>query len=229
MDWSGRSVRQQRDGWRSLARSRFDADVWSSAVAEALDDAIAAVIGVLNGVSLARLEDGAYYTGLVTSFLRTHLAVVDAARESELIDGTVLIRKQLEILARLHELGTAPASKLLGTTPNVKVLRLPLKTLYGSYSEIAHSSVTKHFELLGGSEYGDGWTSLYPKYSSNSKVLIQHAAIIFLDFWFWLRGFIEAQDVTVTELWAQSASAAGRLQHRLEDDIEPGPVSGIGA
>jgi hypothetical protein len=189
-----------------------------------MEEAVAQLYGALSGLRLQGLRDADYYTGLVTSFLRTQLSVIDAIRDSEVIDGTTLLRKQLEATARLRELDTVPADELKKRTPNISVLKSGVKNLYGSYSEIAHSSTKRHFELLGTDESGDGWTSLFPKFSSNSYVLLQNAAMVFLEFWIWLEAFVDANALPVGESWNVAKTEVGILISCLMNEGDESPV-----
>lgn len=80
--------------------------------------------------------------------------------------------------ASQRELDTVPADELKKGTPNISGLKSGVKGLYGSYSEIAHSSAKRHLKLLGSDESGYGWTSLVPKFSTNSYVLRQNADMV---------------------------------------------------
>lgn len=218
------SLRAQRNGWRAYARAQFDSSAWAVDVAGSMEEAATQLYGALSGLRLQEVRDADYYTGLVTSFLRTQLSVVDAIRDSEVIDGTTLLRKQLEAVARLRELDTVPVDELKKRTPNISVLKSGVKGLYGSYSEIAHSSAKRHFELLGSDESGDGWTSLCPKFSPNSYVLLQNAAMVFGEFWIWLEAFVDANVLPVGESWNLAKTRVGILISCLVNDGDASPV-----
>lgn len=140
-------------------------------------------------------EEGHYSVGLAVSFIRTQFLVVRCAEQSHLIEGATLLRKQIELLARLNQIDDSSKTleRLLRKVPDLRVLKSQVAKLYGSYSEIAHSSVPEHFRLLGSGETEEtsGYLSLYPKFSPNSYVFLTHAGHAFLEFWVWLQSYNE--------------------------------------
>lgn len=140
-------------------------------------------------------ERGDYTARLVVSFTRTHFSIVKFAEESHLVEGATLLRKQMEVVARLIELDD-PAKdldQLKKKTPNMSALKSKFRGAYGAYSEIAHSSVPERLDLLGFGEDSQGPTrgylSAYPKFSRNSYVLLHNAAHVFLEFGNWLNNY----------------------------------------
>jgi len=90
-----------------------------------------------------------YQIGLSSSFIRTHFLATDAFMGGDLVESLVLIRKQLESLARLHELDSKPLQKLAGKVPNIQnVLKGEAGRMYGHLSEVAHFSKPRVAELL---------------------------------------------------------------------------------
>ena len=84
-------------------------------------------------------ENTSYQLALLSSFVRTHFIINDHILNSDLVEASILTRKQLESLTRLHELDTKIVDKLTGKTPNVQnVLKGPGKQLYPHLSSIAH-------------------------------------------------------------------------------------------
>lgn len=188
---------RNRQGWEELSRNEFyttdkEAHVLASSMLEALSDFGQRISGTLWPI---QTEEGNYSAGLVASFIRTHFMVVRCAEHSHLIEGVTLLRKQLEVLARLTEIDDFPGEleRFLEKPPNLKVLKSTLSRLYGPYSEIAHSSVPARFHLLGSVETDEtsSYLSLYPKFSRNSYVLLHNAGQAFLEFWVWLRSYNE--------------------------------------
>jgi hypothetical protein len=55
-----------------------------------------------------------YQIGVVTSYVRTHFIVTDLILNGDLVEAVILIRKQLESVARLNELDERPLNKLEG-------------------------------------------------------------------------------------------------------------------
>lgn len=107
---------------------------------------------------------------LISSYVRTHFIINDFLLNGDLVEASVLMRKQLETVARLNELDSKSLIKLLGKTPNIKnVLKGESGKIYGLLSEIAHSSSHRIGELLSVVEDGEkvGVSNL-PKYSEHA-------------------------------------------------------------
>lgn len=107
---------------------------------------------------------------LISSYVRTHFIINDFLLNGDLVEASILMRKQLEAVARLNELDSKSLTKLLGKTPNVKnILKCESGKIYGLLSEIAHSSSHRIGELLSVVEDGEkvGVSNL-PKYSEHA-------------------------------------------------------------
>jgi hypothetical protein len=81
-----------------------------------------------------------------------------------------LIRKQLESLARLHELDQKPLEKVEGRTPNVGMFfRHGGGEMYGQLSEVAHFSKPRVAELMhvfqDGTRIGPSLHPVFTEYS----------------------------------------------------------------
>lgn len=131
------TYRTSRDQWRSKAR--YDLDACAPQFSQLLDDVDDFVAHLALGLSGQRIEalgSQGYINFLIVSFVRTHMTATDLARTGDLIDSAILVRKQMETLARLSEL-TSPteASTAIRRTPNIGKLRSNLKQLYGAYSD----------------------------------------------------------------------------------------------
>lgn len=201
MNWESNPVLdnhlRQIDIWEQASRRAFystdaEAHLMSTFVLEAL----AEFTHQNSGKAWPdQTEAGLYSGGLVVSFIRTHFIVVKCAEQSHLIEGTTLLRKQVELLARLNEIDSSEDTfdKLIKKTPHMRALAPGIKNLYGLYSEIAHSSTPDHFHLMGYGEKDEhkGYTSVYPKFSRNSYVLLSNAAQVLIGFWVWLENYNE--------------------------------------
>lgn len=186
---------RQRDLWEQKARATFYAtDDEAHLLATFMLEALADFTGQLSDKPWPNMIHGDYYVGLTVSFIRTHFMVVRCAEHSHVIEGATLLRKQLEVIARLHELDALEDKKVPEKkTPNVGALKSKVGGLYGPLSEVAHSSVPDHFHLLGKGE-NNHFTSVYPKFSRNSYALLHEAGHVFLEFWIWLSKFNERHD-----------------------------------
>jgi hypothetical protein len=154
----------------------------------------------MSGVSWRQVPQGDYVCGLVISFIRTHFILLELAIKSDLIEAATLARKQLELLARLHELTGEVDRAKVGKTPNVREIRSEVRRLYGQYSEVAHSSDPRHLELLGFAEgQPGGWKSLYPKYGRNTLVTIHNAVHIHLEFALWVSEYFPTYDLPIRD------------------------------
>jgi len=80
-------------------------------------------IGLLTKITQQKIENVSpeisYQISLLSSFIRTHFLSTDAFMNGDLVESIVLIRKQLESVARLHELDNKPLQKLAGKVPNI--------------------------------------------------------------------------------------------------------------
>ena len=112
-------------------------------------------------------EKKSYQLSLSASFCRTHYLINDLIMCGDLIEGLVLIRKQLESLTRMYELDKTPLQKLLKRTPNVtNVFGKSGKVMYPQLSEFAHFATPRVGELLSVVEKGElRGPSLVPEFS----------------------------------------------------------------
>ena len=139
-----------------------------------------------------------YKYALTVSFIRTQLIISEHILNSELIEVSVLERKQIELIARFSEIDKKipkkeSIRKLIGKTPNVGNGNLSenLKGMYGMFSEITHSSKTEPFALLvekrtdNSIEY-----SVLPEYDSkNIAVALNNHIQVFFDFVIYMLSF----------------------------------------
>jgi hypothetical protein len=129
-----------------------------------------------------------YQLGVSASFLRTHYLITDLILDGDLVEAIVLIRKQLESLARLHELDSKPLEKLKGKVPNINnVLKRSSGKMYGDLSEVAHMSTPRVTELLEVIEHGDLiGPSLLPVYANRSRACFEMNCFVAVYFIGWL-------------------------------------------
>ncbi|QLG45305.1 hypothetical protein [Costertonia aggregata] len=139
-----------------------------------------------------------YKFALIVSFIRTQLIISEHILNSELIEVTVLERKQIELVARLSEIDKKTSNKesiqrLKGKTPNIGNGNVSdnLKSMYGMFSEIAHSSKTEPFALLAEKPNIDSiGYSVLPEYDSkNTIVALNNHIQIFFDFVIYMLDF----------------------------------------
>ena len=141
----------------------------------------------MEGKDVGTSETDGYISSLLVSFCRTHFICIDLIMTSEIIEAATLSRKQLELVARLRELDIElDGKKLNKKTPQLKHLATQIRALYGSYSEIAHSSTSDAMQLLGHIEdNGVLRTSLHPHFSKDTYTAFSHHVLIALEFYLW--------------------------------------------
>jgi len=129
-----------------------------------------------------------YQIGVTTSFIRTRFIVCDFILNGDLVEAIVLRRKQLESLARLHELDSTLWQKLIGKVPNIKnILKGTSGRMYGDLSEVAHFSTPRVAELLHVVEDGELLgLSLLPQYSKESGACFDMNCFVSIYFIAWL-------------------------------------------
>jgi len=129
-----------------------------------------------------------YQVGLASSFVRTHFLAMGCVLDGDLIEAVVLTRKQLESLARLHEIDSKPLNRLFKKTPNISnVLQGESGRLYGELSEVAHFSTPRVTELLHVVERGGlVGPSLHPRYNKKSHACsdMEYFVAIYFCGWF---------------------------------------------
>lgn len=178
-----------RDVARIKARSDFlKLHEKSNFLITSLNEIVARHMFYINGKSWSHIANGEYYNKLIVSFTRTHFVLYDLIICNELIDASVLFRKQLELVSRLYELdGDIPINKLLKKTPNIKHLEFDLNKLYSDYSEVSHSSDIEKLQLLGTTiQKGKTYTSVYPQFDENSYVSYRHLFLLVTQYHYWI-------------------------------------------
>lgn len=133
-------------------------------------------------------EKKSYQLGLSSSFIRTHFSAINFVLDGDLIESVILCRKQLESLARMHEIDSKPLTKLNKKTPNISnVLKGSSGRLYGIMSEVAHFSTPRVSDLLNIIENGKLiGPSIYPKYNKQSHACSDmiYFVTIYFSYWF---------------------------------------------
>lgn len=131
-----------------------------------------------------------YYRSLLASFARSTVVSVELIATSELIEAVAILRKQVELLARLNELEFKTVDELTGRTPNVGSLKTNLKQLYSRFSEGVHSSTYGSMALLGFYENrGRRAHLLYPEFTENTEIIFQNWLFVFFEFSLWIMAF----------------------------------------
>ena len=72
----------------------------------------------LDGIEISD-EKLQYKMLLMVSFMRTHICACEHIINSENIEGVTLLRKQLELIARMREVDAEDLEKIYNRTPNV--------------------------------------------------------------------------------------------------------------
>ncbi|MGA2337528.1 MAG: hypothetical protein ABSG08_19325 [Terriglobales bacterium] len=145
-----------------------------------------------------------YQISVSASFIRTHFLVNDFILNGDLVEAITLIRKQLESLARLHELDSEPLLKLSGKVPNIKnILKGTAGRMYGDLSEVAHFSTPRVAELLHVVEHGElVGPSLLPVFTQNGFAcfdMVDFVAVYFIAWMLeklpvWYLGYDNSED-----------------------------------
>ncbi|MCG2624680.1 hypothetical protein LVY72_22580 [Arthrobacter sp. I2-34] len=198
---------RNREGWRAIARAAFDEELPEAEDLRInLDEFVTRTAYKLSGFNASSVKNGGYLTYLLYTFVRTHMVVSELVQCGDLLEAATLQRKQMETIARLHEVAkTESVEELLRRTPNVKHLKSNLRTLYGLYSEVAHSASDSYFYLLSRGE-NSPFLSLFPKHSHNSYISLTHVALGVTELYFWMRENAEElglpYDSEYAEAWA---------------------------
>lgn len=160
------------DESRKIAREKFrekETEV-ENTIRISIDGLIASLIKETENKIDIVDEKISFKLPLISSYVRTHFIINDFLLNGDLVEASVLMRKQLEAVARLNELDSRSLKKLLGRTPNVSnILKGESGKIYGLLSEIAHSSSYRIGELLSVVEDGEkiGVSNL-PTYSEHA-------------------------------------------------------------
>ena len=182
-----------RDHFRKLAQHDFlSFNEHSNLLIASINELVASMTLFVSGKSFREIENGLYIADLMVSFCRSHFIASDLILGGELVDAAVIVRKQMELLARVNELSAGlDVEKLVKRTPNIKHLKTGLNRLYSEYSEISHSASPKAMQLLGRKELKEGtFTPVYPEFQENAYVSMQHLVMTSLEYYVWCANFL---------------------------------------
>lgn len=114
-------------------------------------------------------EKQQYKLLLVVSFMRTHYVINELIIYSEIIEASTLMRKQLELIARLKEIEVSELECIEKKVPQMK--HVPwMKEYYGLWSQVAHSASLDSLDLLGYNMEDENHKRFYvqPSYTENT-------------------------------------------------------------
>lgn len=184
---------QTRNHFRKLAQHNFlSFNGHANLLVVLINELVASMTLFVSGKSFREIDNGLYLADLMVSFCRSHFIASELVLGGELVEAAVIVRKQMELLARLNELtGGLDIDKLVRRTPNIKHLKSGLNKLYSEYSEISHSASPKVMQILGRKEFEEGtFTPLYAEFQENSYVSMQHLVITALEYCVWCANFL---------------------------------------
>lgn len=129
-----------------------------------------------------------YQIGVSASFIRTHFILTELILNGDLVEALTLTRKQLESLARLHELDSKPLAKLSKKVPNIgNALKGTAGRMYGDLSEVAHFATPRVSDLLSISERGElVGPSIMPTFSQQAGACFDMAHFVTIYFLAWM-------------------------------------------
>jgi hypothetical protein len=182
-----------RDHFRKLAQHKFLAfNEHSNLLITLINELVASITLFVSGKSFREIKNGIYLADLMVSFCRSHFIASELIIGGELVEGAVIVRKQMELLARVNELSAGlDIDRLVKRTPNIKHLKTGLNRLYSEYSKISHSANPKIMQILGRKELeGVTYTPLYPEFQENAYVSMQHLVMTVLEYYVWCANFL---------------------------------------
>ena len=195
-------------------------------VIQLLNDYVATTMLGASGFDVSAIPNFQYNMDLSVSFTRTHFIVMDLIVCGELIEAATLQRKQFELIARLNEIREAESvESRLKKTPNLGTLRTRIRRLYGEYSAISHSASPVPLELLGriSTQEGD-WTVVYPIFSENAYVSLNHAAATVFEYYYWAHEFFSRHVNTYDRAWGEGWIIDATEKHQLMCDAFPSEI-----
>jgi hypothetical protein len=195
---------RSRQAFREATRNKFFQNPQALPLIAAANEYVATTMFMMSGKDVRSIKHGIYIAKLIVSFVRTHFIAIDLTIHGELVEAATLTRKQLELLARLNELQKVESVEgLLKRTPNLSSLQTKIKELYGSFSEIAHSSTLQPLELLGSVDVQDGsMTAVYPTFSEHAYTSLSHIAFCVLEYFLWADKFFTENFKEYDSHWA---------------------------
>lgn len=181
-----------REAFRKKSREDFlNHHPKSMELISCANELISSLVLFTSGRDFPDQDNAGYIADLLVSFCRTYFISVDLMLNGEIFEAGVLVRKQIELLSRLHEFEENPDyNKLLKKTPNIKHIHPELRKQYSKYCEIAHSSTSEIMNLFGISRFDDsGFTPLYPEFQQNLYVCLNHIVLTVAEFYAWCLKF----------------------------------------
>jgi len=188
-EFQGKSLESRQRASKEYRKNETDSE---SAIRVILDGLMAKLAYNMQNKVEDTNEKISYQISLSSSYVRTHYVVNDLILNGDLVEATTLIRKQLESLARLHEIDNKPLQKLIRKTPNViNTLKGVGKGAYPHLSEIAHFASPKAGDLLHVINDGEmTGPSMLPIYTELSHGCFDLQVLVTIYFLFW---FIQKQ------------------------------------
>ena len=216
-----------RGVFRGIAKQRFFENPHADPLISTLNEYVATTMFAMSGKDVRNIQHGMYIAKLIVSFVRTHFIAIDHTVHGELIESATLIRKQFELLARLNELRrNESVDSLLKRTPNLSSLQTQIKILYGTYSEIAHSSTFQPLELLGSVDVqGGSMTAVYPVFSEHAYTSLSHVALCAFEYFLWADTFFAEHIDGYDKNWA--SAWAPRAFHAYESVFAESPATHV--
>jgi hypothetical protein len=217
-DISAEKYLYSREFFREQARKEFsERNLHAIPLIRLLNDYAATTMLGSSGCDVSTIPNAQYNLDLMVSFTRTHFIIMDLIVCCELIEACTLLRKQFELVARLNEIRAAGSIKsLLKRTPNLAALRTRIKALYGSYSQISHSADPVPLELLGRIFREDGdVTVVYPTFSENAYVSLNHAAVTVFEYYYWAHEFLSLHVKSYDQTWGEDWIIEATKKHKL--------------
>jgi hypothetical protein len=190
---------------RSVFRQMAEAEFFrrnpaTKILLDSVNEYVALVLFSLSDKDLRSIPNCQYIGDLIVSFIRTHFIISDLVVCSELIEASTLLRKQLELLARLNELREGKsAEQLKKRVPNLNALQTKINVQYGAYSEIAHSSHLAPLQMLGSQKNSEDnmQTLVFPEFQEDSYVCLQHIVLSVFEFGLCMNELLNAHDLGI--------------------------------
>ena len=177
------SYREQLIDARQYAEKRIIEDYPDvKVIMDKTIDFFTIITNKMNGVELVD-EKEQYKLLLIVSFMRTHYVINELIMSSEIIEAATLMRKQLELLARLKEIDVGELEKLDKKVPQMK--HVPwLKEYYGLWSQVAHNASFNSLDLLGYNMDDEAHKRFYvqPTYTENTIETLNMNLSLFMMF-----------------------------------------------
>lgn len=186
-----------REEFRQRAKTRFLDSHAAGRVVAAMEAYVLNTTDIISSRDTADIAHAQHIGNLIASFVRTHFIVVDLIGHSELIEAATLLRKQFELLSRLSGIAhrpnaVAPASTATlppnadGAAAQAAQAEDALQRLYRRQHDSGQTSREDALRLFGFMQAGSSASStIYPSFSDNAYVLLQHTAASVLDYFFW--------------------------------------------